>query len=74
MVNRFADAAKKFGLTISIKKTEVIFQPRPSETHHDPEVLIDGAQLASVKNFCYLGSIMSYNGSIDDEIACPKPV
>ena len=68
IVDSFADAAKKFGLTISIKKTEVLFLPRPKDTHHDPEVVIDGAKLSSVKNFCYLGSVMSCDGSLDDEI------
>ena len=27
LVNRFSDAAKNFGLTISLKKTEVLYQP-----------------------------------------------
>ena len=27
IVNRFSDAAKNFGLTISLKKTEVLYQP-----------------------------------------------
>ena len=67
-MDRFTDHAKKFGLTISLKKTEVMFQPCPGETHHDPSVTIDGTQLASVKNFCYLGSVMSHNGSLDEEV------
>ena len=54
LVDRFSDAAKKFGLTISIKKTELMFQPRPNEDHYDPVVTIDDTELASVKNFCYL--------------------
>ena len=68
IVDRFSDAAKKFGLTISIKKTELMYQPRPNEDHYDPVVTIDDTELASVKNFCYLGSVMSFNGSLDDEI------
>ena len=31
IVNRFSDAAKNFGLTISLKKTEVLCQPPPQE-------------------------------------------
>ena len=69
IVDKFADAAKKFGLTISLKKTEVMFQPRPGNQHQDPEVKIDGTTLASVKKFCYLGSVMTYNGSLDEEIS-----
>ena len=29
IVNRFSDAAENFGLTISLKKTEVLYQPLP---------------------------------------------
>ena len=29
IVNRFSDATKNFGLTISLKKTEVLYQPPP---------------------------------------------
>ena len=29
IVNRFSDAANSFGLTISLKKTEVLYQPHP---------------------------------------------
>ena len=29
IVNHFSDAAKNFGLTISLKKTEVLYQPPP---------------------------------------------
>ena len=31
VINRFVQAAKAFGLTISLKKTEVMFQKPPSE-------------------------------------------
>ena len=41
-----------------------MFQPRPSEAHYDPEVLINGVKLASVTNFCYHGSVMSCNSSL----------
>ena len=68
IVDRFADAAQNFGLTISIKKTEVMYQPRPNDAHFDPKVSINGTYIASVKKFCYLGSVMSYNCSLDDEI------
>ena len=68
IVDSFSDAAKKFGLTISIKKTELMYQPRQNEEHYDPVVTIDGTELTSVKSFCYLGSVMSFNGSLDDEI------
>lgn len=68
IVDRFADASKKFGLTISIKKTELMYQPRPNMAHYDPVITIDGTVLSSIKSFCYLGSLMSFNGSLDEEI------
>ena len=75
IVDSFSDAAKKFGLTISIKKTELMYQPRHNEEHYDPVVTIDGTELTSVKSFCYLGSVMSFNGSLDDKkrIVFPRP-
>lgn len=68
IMNRFADAAVKFGLTISLKKTEVLFQPAPGTSHTDPVLKIGDTQLNSVKNFSYLGSIMSHDTSLDMEI------
>ena len=46
-----------------------MFQPRPGDQHQDPEAKINGTTLASVKKFCYLGSVMTYNGSLDEEIS-----
>ena len=34
IVNRFSDAAKNFGFTISLKKTEVLYQPPPREAYN----------------------------------------
>ena len=48
IVDRFADAAKNFGLTISLKKAEVLFQPCPKDIHCDPEATIDGTKLTSL--------------------------
>ena len=36
-VNRFADAAQAFGLTISLKKTEVLHQKSLCGTYHPPQ-------------------------------------
>ena len=41
IVNRFSDATKNFGLTISLKKTEVLYQPPPQEAY-SPHSSIDG--------------------------------
>ena len=68
ITNRFADAATKFGLTISLKKTEVLYQPPPGQPHSNPVLTIAGTELNSVKSFCYLGSVMSHDTSLDAEI------
>ena len=45
IVNRFSDAAKNFGFFISLKKTEVLHQPRPREAYSPPHISIDGTNL-----------------------------
>ena len=64
----FAAAARRFGLTISIKKTEALYQPAPGNVYLPPAIEIEGTQLNAVKNFKYLGSISSNDASIDAEI------
>ena len=68
MVDLFSKACKNFGLTISIPKTEVLFQPAPGEPHYDPVITIDGHKLANTDKFPYLGSTMSNTATIDEEI------
>ena len=69
IVNMFAEASRLFGLTISIGKTEVLFQPAPAAAAHQPTISIDGTQLKTVDDFKYLGSVMSSDGSLDKEIS-----
>ena len=64
----FAAAASRFGLTISIKKTETMYQPAPGNTYVPPTASIDGKQLNAVTCFNYLGSTISNDASIDLEI------
>ena len=63
----FSDASKKFGLKINIKKTEVLYQPNCTRTLEE-DIMVDGNKLNSVPEFTYLGSTISSNGCIDDEI------
>lgn len=57
ILDKFSETAKAFGLTINIKKTEVIYQPVPGNASiTNPSVFIDGAALKSVEAFTYLGS------------------
>lgn len=40
ILNDFARAASRYGLTISIIKTEVVFQPKPGSSPRDPVIKI----------------------------------
>ncbi|KAL8609001.1 hypothetical protein ACOMHN_059932 [Nucella lapillus] len=72
-LQRLADslsaAAKHFGLTINIKKTEVMFQPSKGSTANSPEIKIDGKVLNNIDSFTYLGSSLSFSNSLDKEIS-----
>ena len=81
LLERFSVACKAFGLTISIKKTEVIHQPPPTPkqirgikqkppVHNFSEtpLRVEGHALNYVKIFTYLGSKINSSGCLDDEI------
>ena len=68
LCNCFATAARRFGLTISIKKTEALYQPAPGNMYEPPVITIEGKLLNAVDNFKYLGSIISNDASLDAEI------
>ena len=67
IVDVFSDASKKFGLKISIKKTEVLYQPNSTRTR-EWDIMVGGNKLNSVLEFAYLESTISNNGCINDEI------
>ena len=69
IVNESAEASHLFGLTISLGKTEVLFQPAPAAVAHRPTISIDGTQLKIVDNFTYLGTVISADRSLDKEIS-----
>ena len=64
----FSAACTNFGLTISTKKTEVMHQPAPGKQYVEPNININGQRLNVVDRFTYLGSTLSRNVVIDDEI------
>ena len=68
MVNCFSDAAKNFGLTISLKKTEVLCQPPQHEAYSPPHISIDGTNLNAVEHFTYLGSIISSDATVSKDL------
>ena len=69
IIDRFTDAARLFGLTISLSKTEVMHQLAPGTSAPPPTVSIEGTELKVVEQFKYLGSTISCDGSLDKEIA-----
>ena len=64
LMNRFSQACKDFGLTISLKKTNVMEQ----DTEDSPVIAIDNYELDVVHQFTYLGSTISDNLSLETEI------
>ena len=68
IVDVFSEAAKHFGLTISLSKTEVLLQPAPATRPQQPCITIDGTQLKNVESFKHLGSTISNDGTLDKEI------
>ncbi|VDM05629.1 unnamed protein product [Schistocephalus solidus] len=65
----FAAGCADFGLTISTAKTVVMRQPPPSEEYNAPRINVKGAQLKNLESFAYLGSTLSRNTRIDEEVA-----
>ena len=61
LMNVFSQACKDFGLTISLKKTNVVGQDVPTL----PTTVIENYQLDVVHQFTYIGSTISDNLSLD---------
>lgn len=59
IVNRFTEASRLYGLTISLNKTEVLHQPALGTRAPPPKVYIEDAELKTVDHFRYLGRIIS---------------
>jgi len=58
LLDRLRTTAAGFGLTVSLKKTEVIHQPVTKSTH-SPVIKAGDVTLKAVDHFCYLSSILS---------------
>ena len=68
LMNNFAASCQRFGLTISVKKTQVMYIPPPGVQYTAPVVTVGQETLQAVEQFTYLGSTMSSDCSIDAEI------
>ena len=67
-MDTFSSACDAFGLTISIKKTEVMSQPAPHTNYSDPTIKVKDQKMQTVDKFSYLGSTLSRNMLIDDKV------
>ena len=68
MTNCFAEACQLFGLEVSLKKTEVLYQPAPQVSYQSPSISIGQTALKSVQQFTYLGCVISSDAKIDKEV------
>ena len=68
IMDLFSNACTAFGLTISLKKTVVMFAPAVGQAYIEPNILVQGKRLKVVDSFVYLGSTISKDGTLDVEI------
>ena len=67
-VDQVSDSCDSYDLTISIKKTEVVYQPAPGKPYKEPTITVKGQRLQVVDKFTYLRSTLSRVVHIDDEV------
>ena len=67
-VDQVPDSCDNYDFTISIKKTEVVYQPAPGKPYKEPTITAKGQRLQVVDKFTYLGSTLSRVVHIDDEV------
>nr|VZI43685.1 unnamed protein product [Spirometra erinaceieuropaei] len=67
----FFAACENFGMVINTQNTVVMHQPPPNTATipNAPQLSVNGTQLQVVEKFPYLGSTLSRNIKIDDEVA-----
>ena len=66
LLDRFSQSCRSFGLKISLKKTVTMHQG--SAAGSNSEINVDGRSLDSVDKFCYLGSTLTKNVDLNEEI------
>ena len=67
-IDQVSDSCDSNDLTISIKKTEVVYQPAPGKPYKEPAITVKGQRLQVVDKFIYLGSTLLRVVHIDDEV------
>ena len=67
-VEQVSDSCDSYDLTISIKKTEVVYPTAPGKPYKEPTITVKGQRLQVVEKFTYLTSTLSRVVHIDDEV------
>ncbi|BHF78477.1 hypothetical protein SprV_0602159000 [Sparganum proliferum] len=65
----FVASCDNFGLAINTENTVVKHQPSHDTAYVAPRINVNNARLYAVDNFISLGSTLSHNTKIDDEVA-----
>eukprot|EP00795_Rhopilema_esculentum_P009597 gene9597-17355_t len=68
VMDNFSSTCDNFGLTISTKKTEVLYQPAPGNLYQEPNIRVKGQRLQAMEHFIFLGSTLSRSANIDAEV------
>ena len=69
MFDRFHAAAVGFVLTVSLKKTEIMLHPAGDSPAAQPVIKAGNTTIKAVDRFCYLGSILSSDALVADDIS-----
>ena len=64
----YSSSCDAFGLAISTKKTEVMFQPAPHTNYSVLTIIVKSQKVQTVYNFTYIGSTSSRNVLVADEV------
>ena len=67
-VDQVSDSCDSYDLTISIKKTEVVYQLAPEKPYKKPTITVKGQWMQVIDKFTYLGSTLSRVVHIYDEV------
>lgn len=68
LLNSFAVSARRFGLTINVRKTQILCLPVHGIPAIPPSIIVNGNNLEVVDSFTYLGSNVATDCSLDTEI------
>jgi len=69
LFTQFFNTAKRFGLMVSMKKTETMFQAYPLSPAAKVTVMAGETHLTSDDRFCYLGSYLSNTITVDIDVS-----